>query len=147
MGIDAVQSNSMYQTVQNTKAKQISQTQQTPEEDKANGQTEEQAVPHDEYVSSEKEEPVGLYKVVPDENGNPKIKFDKKTEQCTTNTDAVDREIKKLREKKEQLEQQIKAASDDPEKTRELERKLADVEMELNQKDNDAYRRQHAVVS
>ena len=68
-------------------------------------------------------------------------------EEVTGNTDAVDREIEKLKKQKQQLEQQIRAASGDEEKTRELEKKLAQVESELSQKDNDTYRRQHAVIT
>ena len=116
-------------------------------------------VPKDEYISSEKSgnKPSGLYRMGQDENGNPKILYDNpkkvqkktatgKAEECTTNTDAVDREIEKLKEEKRQLEQQIQAETDD-EKVKELEKKLAQVEAELNQKNNDTYRRQNAVVS
>ena len=116
-------------------------------------------VPKDEYISSEKSgnKPSGLYRMGQDENGNPKILYDdpkkvqKKSatgnaEECTTITDAVDREIEKLKEEKRQLEQQIQAETDD-EKVKELEKKLAQVEAELNQKNNDTYRRQNAVVS
>ncbi len=116
-------------------------------------------VPKDEYISSEKSgsKPSGLYRVEQDENGNPKVLYDDpkkvqkksatgKAEECTTNTDAVDREIEKLKEEKRQLEQQIQAETDD-EKVKELEKKLAQVEVELNQKNNDTYRRQNAVVS
>ncbi len=71
----------------------------------------------------------------------------KPAEKCVTNTDKVDREIKKLKEKKQQLEQQIRSASGDEKKIRELEKKLAQVENELSQKDNDTYRRQNASVS
>mgnify|MGYP001087775242 CR=1 FL=1 len=95
----------------------------------------------------------------------------KPAEKCVTNTDKVDREIKKLKEKKQQLEQQIQSASGDEapfghpsmpgsapaearvsgdnkeNKIRELEKKLAQVENELSQKDNDTYRRQNASVS
>ncbi len=66
---------------------------------------------------------------------------------CTGNTDEVDREIEKLKEKKQQLEQQIRMAVEDEEKVRDLEKELAQVENELSQKDNDAYRRQHASFS
>ena len=116
-------------------------------------------LPKDEYISSEKSgnKPSGLYRMGQDENGNPKILYDNpkkvqkktatgKAEECTTNTDAVDREIEKLKEEKRQLEQQIQAETDD-EKVKELEKKLAQVEAELNQKNNDTYRRQNAVVS
>ena len=71
----------------------------------------------------------------------------KPAEKCVANTDKVDREIKKLKEKKQQLEQQIQSASGDEKKIRELEKKLAQVENELSQKDNDTYRRQNAFVS
>ena len=85
------------------------------------------------------------------ENGKaPKAGGDsqgKPAEKCATNTDKVDREIKKLKEKKQELEQQIQSASGDEKKIRELEKKLAQVENELSQKDNDTYRRQNASVS
>ena len=112
--------------------------------------------PKDEYINSEQSgrKPSGLYHMGKDENGNPKVLYDdpkkadgEDAEKCTTNTDKVDREIEKLKEKKQQLEQQIKAASGDEEKVKELEKKLAQVESELSQKDNDTYRRQHAVIS
>lgn len=124
-------------------------------------------VPKDEYISSEKSgsKPSGLYRLGQDENGNPKVMYDdpkrvakakdvqpkeepaKKAEKCTTNTDNVDREIEKLKEEKKQLEQQIKAAAGDKEKAKVLEKKLAQIEGELSQKDNDTYRRQNAVIS
>ncbi len=126
------------------------------EEEKNAGQLIE---PQDEYISSEKSEkkPTGLYRVEQDENGkrkifydNPKVSGDsqgKPAEKCVANTDKVDREIKKLKEEKQQLEQQIRSALGDEKKIRELEKKLAQVENELSQKDNDAYRRQNASVS
>jgi len=125
----------------------------------------------DEYISSEKSgsRPSGLYRMGRDENGSPKVLYDepKKSggadgkeqpqigadspkddeEECTANTDKVDREIRKLKEQKQQLEQQIKAASQDEKKVKELEKKLSRIESELNQKDNDTYRRQNAVIS
>lgn len=124
-------------------------------------------VPKDEYISSEKSgsKPSGLYRLGQDENGNPKVMYDdpkrvakakdvqpkeepaKKAEKCTTNTDNVDREIEKLKEEKKQLEQQIKAAAGDKEKVKVLEKKLAQIEEELSQKDNDTYRRKNAVIS
>ena len=86
----------------------------------------------------------------------------KPEEKCVTNTDKVDREIKMLKEKKQQLKQQIQSVSGnepsfghpsvpsgnkEENKIRELEKKLAQVENELSQKDNDTYRRQNASVS
>lgn len=63
------------------------------------------------------------------------------------NTDKVEREIRELKEKKKELEQQIHSAAGDEKKVKELEKKLADIENELSQKDNDTYRRQNTVVT
>ncbi|MDE7198703.1 MAG: hypothetical protein K2O15_07445 [Lachnospiraceae bacterium] len=141
--------------------------------DRAEGSREpaKAAQPQDEYINSEKAgaKPAGLYRVGQDENGNRKIFYDdpKKSrnadgreqpkaegdapaepgEKCTTDTDKVDREIRKLKEKKQQLERQLRSAAGDEKKTGELEKKLAQVESELGQKDTDTYRRQHASVS
>lgn len=125
----------------------------------------------DEYISSEKKDnaPTGLYRLGQDENGKPKVIFDdpekaketdkenppkinsekpeSKAEKCTTNTDKVDREIKNLKEEKKQLEQQLQTAAGDDKKTEELTKEIAAIEKELSQKDNDTYRRQHAVIS
>lgn len=105
----------------------------------------QKAIPQDEYIPGENSasKPIGLYHLEKDENGNPQ----KSTKKCTTNTDKVDREIEKLKERKEQLEYQIQAASGNDRKVRELEKKLAQVERALNQKDNDTYRRQNAKIS
>lgn len=137
----------------------------------------------DEYISSEKsgKKPSGLYRVGRDENGSRKIFYDdpkvsrngqgEPEELCAGNTDKVDQEIKRLKEKRQELQQQIQAASgektpsghsgspgsapakagapDDRKenKIRELEKKLAQVEQELSRKDNDTYRRQHTDFS
>lgn len=80
----------------------------------------------------------------------PKVDGDsqgKPAEVCIGNTDKVDREIEKLKEKKRELEQQIRSASGDERKIRELEKKLAQVEQELSQKDNETYRKQHSEFS
>ena len=121
----------------------------------------------DEYVPEEKQEPSGRYWIGRDEDGRPKVCFDdpersadepsdtpapaKKTkedkaERCTGSTDQVDREIERLRRRKETLEQQISSQTDEA-RIKELERKLAQTERELAQKDNDTYRRQHTVFS
>lgn len=68
-------------------------------------------------------------------------------EKCVGNTDKVEREIRKLKEKKQQLEQQIQSASGDERKLKELKKKLTQVEQELARKDNDTYRRQQTVFS
>lgn len=174
--------------VEQMKEKQAAEKAGKAEE--ANREKEEKTpgeLPHDEYISREKEnrEPVGLYRVGQDQEGNRKIFFNdpnkadparktegpraegnhreedaagkapradenkqgKSPETCVGNTDAVEREIRKLKEKKQQLQQQMQAASGDEKKIRELEKKLAQVEQELGQKDTETYRRQHTVFS
>ena len=121
----------------------------------------------DEYVPEEKQELSGRYWLGRDEDGRPKVYFDDperaddepsdapapakkaaedKAERCTANTDQVDREIERLRRRKETLEQQINAQTDGAQ-IKELKQKLAQVERELALKDNDTYRRQHTVFS
>ncbi len=104
-----------------------------------------------EYISSEKsgKKPSGLYHMEQDKNGNPKIIFDtaKKAEEAESeqpkgaelkevsdndrvkvtigNMDKVKNEIKKLKEEKKQLEQQLKMAAGNEQKTKELKAKLA----------------------
>lgn len=122
----------------------------------------------DEYIPSENDEPIGLYRVSEDEDGNPKIDFDQKpepssqkaddgkspekaenkpspkdkSESCTCNTDKVDSELRRLREKREQLEQKLRTA--EGENAERLEKQLKSIESELALKDNDNYRRQQA---
>lgn len=83
------------------------------------------------------------------EGGSPQgVKPQKpKEEKWIGNTDKVEREIRELKEKKKELEQQIRSAAGDEEKVKELEKKLADIENELSQKDNDTYRRQNTDVT
>ncbi len=84
-----------------------------------------------------------------DDPKKPEVQSDnpeKPEEKCTGNTDKVDREIEKLREKQKELEQQLQSATDDK-KIEELKSRLAQVESELRQKDTDTYRRQHSTFS
>lgn len=69
----------------------------------------------------------------------------KKDETWECNTDQVDREIEKLKKKQQELERRLGTETDEA-KIQDLERQLSQVEQELRQKDNDAYRRQHAAV-
>ena len=115
------------------------------------GEKEQKAVPlYDTYVPEDKsvKQSAGIYRLSHDEDGAPQIEFDRpeEAEETTTNTDAVDREIQALNKKREQLEQQLSAAADPAEAER-LEQQLAQTESELRRKDNDAYRRQNAVIS
>lgn len=104
----------------------------------------------DEYIPSEEDKAIGLYRPAEDENGTPYIDCDapdKKdgTEKCTANTDRADREIKELKEKAEQLNRQLRTASED--RRDEIEKQLEEVKRELSLKDNDSYRRENAVFS
>lgn len=114
----------------------------------------------DEYIPSDKDAKpaTGLYQLKYSEDGTPKISFDNprkkaadnkeanQEEKCTGNTDKVEREIRKLKEEKKQLEQKLRMASD-PQKTKDLEQQIANIEQELQLKDTDIYRRQHTVFS
>ncbi len=117
---------------------------------------------YDRYIPGDNDDgSIGLYSMKYDDEGNPTISFDapkekdpdesegnksEKAESCTGNTDKVDAEIKQLKEKQKQLEQKLMSADDEKKKKR-LEQQLAAVESELIQKDNDSYRRSHAVFS
>ena len=69
-----------------------------------------------------------------------------KSKTATYNTDKIDREIKRLREQKQQFEKQLRSASD-PQQAVMLQKQISRLEKELQQKDNDAYRREHAEKS
>ena len=109
----------------------------------------------DQYIPEEKAESLGHYQAAPDENWKSKIQFDRpdqpseekgKGEQAKdspTEESAVkggdnqaegaggqSRGLQKLKLKRKQLKEQIKAETD-PKKTGELKRKLAKVEKEL----------------
>lgn len=111
----------------------------------------------DEYVPGEEKEPIGLYSVAPDENGEPQISFDRagdksadssnepEKETVTANTDKVDREIKNLRNKAQNLRQKLRSA--DESAADDIRRELEQVSAELAQKDNDEYRRQNTVFT
>lgn len=80
-------------------------------------------------------------------DGAPKAKAgqpEDAEEKCVGNTDQVDREIRELKAKKQQLEQQLQSAEGDDGKVKDLEKKLAQVESELSRKDNDTYRKQYS---
>lgn len=85
----------------------------------------------------------------PDQAGQgakgPERKKDK-DEVWEGNTDKVDQEIKKLKKKRQELEQRLSTETDEA-KVKDLERQLAQVERELKQKDNDTYRKQHSTFT
>jgi len=69
-----------------------------------------------------------------------------KSKSATYNTDKIDREIKRLREQKQQFEKQLQSATD-PRQAVMLQKQISRLEKELQQKGNDAYRREHAEKS
>ncbi len=127
--------------------------------------------------SEDSTESIGIYSMDSDEEGNPQIKFDpppdksrmpdekdnkkadksripgkkddkdEKSESCTGNTDRVDAEIKRLKEKQKKIQQKLNQCGNDTDikKKKELERELEKVQNELARKDNDSYRRSHSV--
>lgn len=72
-------------------------------------------------------------------------KAEAKTKTTTINTDRVDREIEKLREKIEDVAQDLRTATG--EEAEKLEQQLLLDRIELRLKDNDTYRRAHSQVS
>lgn len=92
----------------------------------------------DEYVKSDSSgmKPTGTDNSGVNKNGNSE-------EKVIGSTDKVDMEIKQLKNKKAQLEQQLKTVSEDTEKAAEIKKKIMEVESELKRKDNNTYRKQH----
>lgn len=156
MNIQPVQSSAIYSPA----AREVSAAQAAQPAQKAAAPAKAQAPDYDEYVPEDKTglEHSGFYEPVSGENG-PGLRFDApedespaargktsgRAERTTTNTDRVDRELKKLRAEREKLTQQLRAAS--PEDAEKLQKRLSQLENELRQKDNDSYRRAHAVVT
>lgn len=71
---------------------------------------------------------------------------ERREERCTADTDKVDREIRRLKEERGELKERLSSETDEA-RIGELERRLSRVESELRRKDNDAYRRRHAVFT
>lgn len=92
----------------------------------------------DEYIPEKKQPTPGLYR----KDGKKDSE-----EEVIGSTDKVDAEIKKLKEKKAKLEQEISRAQNDPEKLEKLQKQLNQVENELRVKDTDSYRRRHMQVT
>lgn len=107
-----------------------------PQRADAKNKESEKAKP--ESNSHEEKEPE---KAEPDKS-EPK----KKSESCTANTDKVDKEIERLKEKQKQIEQKLRA-EDDEEKAEQLKKQLDSVNRELSRKDCDSYRRSRTEFS
>ncbi len=121
MSVSAIQNSSVYQ------APEAQKTQPAP------------AAPPAE------EAPVKGDRIVPEERAFDRYEPEDKAEVTVCDTGRVDKELENLRKKQEDLTQQLRSAS--PEQAEDLQRQLDQVSRELAQKDNDAYRRQHAVFS
>ena len=80
------------------------------------------------------------------EEGMAALKKDKeaKAEKTTTDTDSVDKEIERLKEKKAELEQKLRTA--DEAKHQQIEAELNQVNAELLLKTTESYRREHSSV-
>lgn len=138
MQINNIQQNSIYGVMHRAEAEDKEDA-LVPEEKK------EVHPKRDEYVPSEEEEDIGLYTPYKEGRESPEEEQGEQSEKCTCNTDRVDGEIKRLREKQEQLEQQLRRA--DGEKAENIKKQLESVSAELAIKDNDTYRRQNAVFT
>ncbi|MDE6838868.1 MAG: hypothetical protein K2P33_10820 [Acutalibacter sp.] len=110
----------------------------------------------DQYTPQKPEGAPGLYEIEASQEG-PRVSFappkeapgsqkeqGRPAEVTTTDTDQVDREIEAARKKVEDLRGRADQVQG-PEKER-LERLLKRAESELERKDNDSYRRQHAKI-
>lgn len=120
---------------------------------------------YDQYLpqDSESPKPIGLYQIARDENGNRHIQTDgdkqdakakpdlskqpdNQAQNCTADTNKVDREIQALKKEAMRLKGEL-ATTHDAQKAKELQKQLAKIQQELQQKDNDTYRRQHTQFS
>lgn len=84
-------------------------------------------------------------RIVPEERAFDRYEPEDRAEVTVCDTGKVDRELENLRKQQEELTQQLRTAA--PEQAEAIQRKLDQVNRELAQKDNDSYRRQHAVFS
>lgn len=95
--------------------------------------------------ASQPAQEAGEDRIVPEERAFDRYEPEDKSETTTCDTGRVDRELENLRRRQEELTQQLRSAA--PEQAEAIQRQLDQVNRELAQKDNDAYRRQHAVFS
>ena len=121
MSISAIQNSGVYQSPE------VQRTQPAPA-----------ALPAEEAPSKGE-------RIVPEDRAFDRYDPEDKSDTETCSTDRVDREIKQLKRRKKQLEQQLRSAS--PEQAETIQRQLDQVSRELARKDDDTYRRQHAVFS
>lgn len=91
------------------------------------------------------EAPSGDDRIVPEERAFDRYEPEDQSEVTVCDTGKVDRELENLRKRQEELTQQLRSAA--PEQAEAIRSRLDQVNRELARKDNDAYRRQHAVFS
>ena len=84
-------------------------------------------------------------RIVPEERAFDRYEPEDRAEITVCDTGKVDQELENLRKGQEQLEEQLRSAA--PEQAEDIRQQLEQINRELAQKDNDAYRRQHAVFS
>lgn len=146
MSIQALSTSPVYQPPETQK---VSPVPAAPEPESGG-----RAPAYDRYTPEDpaQRETAGLYWISRGEDGSPVVQMDDnarpegaKAQQTTTNTDRVDREIERLERRLEELETRLNTAA--PEQREALERQRDQVARELARKNNDTYRRQHAVVS
>lgn len=95
----------------------------------------------DEYAPSQ---PDGAPVSAPEDEKTPENEKPSE-ETLTTNTDKVDREISQLKKAVSGLEEQYKSAlRGDPDSAKDIRRRLNLARAELEQKNNDSYRKNHA---
>lgn len=100
----------------------------------------------DEYIPSEEKEPIGLYAVSADDDGNKSVDFDPPeadAKTTTANTDIVDGEIRQLKEKQQELQRRLRTT--DERTAADISRQLEQISNELALKDNDQYRRANTI--
>ncbi len=133
--ISAITSNTVQSSASISGAKEAQEAREPKEAENKDKEPEQALKPdRDEYIPEKKPGIQDKGKL----KGSPEVH--------RVNTDKVDREIEKLKKEKEELEQRISSETDEK-KINGLKKRLEQVDRELKQKDNDAYRRQHAAVS
>lgn len=121
MSISAIQNNDIYQ------APEVQKAQPAP------------TAPLAEETPSKEDH------IVPEERAFDRYEPEDRAEVTVCDTGKVDRELENLRKRQEELSEQLRSAA--PEQAGDIRRQLDQVDRELAQKDNDSYRRQHAVFS
>lgn len=157
MGVQGIYGGMQTDSLRQAMRKAQEEKEARQKEAKAAGGTSPEAARRDEYIPGdaakpaakpieEAADPAAAPEAAPEEPKKAAGGRPEEPEECTANTDKVEREIRKLKQKKEQLKEQLRACEDETEKEK-LEQKLQQVEAELREKDNEGYRRRHTEFS